>query len=161
MAVRPLKCYGICGSKYFKNELVKVGSLNYCHKCAEIKIKEQQDRNALYTTIQKVYQIPYPNGQMLRQMKEFGEMRNYTYEGITKTICYCVKILKMQLSIRGALSFVPYHYDTAIKYYADLEEKIKNTKEIKDEKIRIEIAPIKHDNKKIIEKVFINLEGLT
>jgi hypothetical protein len=160
MSLRPLKCYGTCGSKYLKNEMEQVGSLNYCKTCAAAKIKEQTDRDLLYKTIQVIYKIPYPNGQMLKQIREFKETRNYTYEGITKALCYIVKVVKIELTQRGALSILPYYYDSSVKYYEDLEEKMKNTSSIKNEVVTIKIAPIVHSNNTIREKAFIKMKGL-
>jgi hypothetical protein len=158
---RLLKCYGECGGQYLAEELVKVGAANHCKPCADKKIKEQTDRDTLYKTIQKIYNIPYPNGQMLKQMKDFKEQRNYTYEGMTKTLCYAVKVLKMTLTVRGALAILPYHYDAAQIYYVELEEKRKNTGEIKTEVVNVKMTPLKHSTEKIRQRVFVNMEGLT
>lgn len=160
MSVKPLKCYGECGGKYLKNELTKLGGLNYCIPCAEKKQKETKDREILYTTIQSIYKIPYPNGQMLKQMKDFKEQRNYTYEGMTKTLCYAVKVLKMTLYLRGALALLPYHYDSAKKYYDELEEKRKNTGEIDTKVIKVKMSPFKHNTDDIRNRKIINMEAL-
>lgn len=159
--MRLLRCYGYCGKKYPKDELVKYGGKNHCKPCASRKEKEQQDRDLLYKTIQKVYNIPFPNGQMLRQIKMFKEERNYTYEGMTKTLCYFVKIQRKQPLLQAGLSFLPYYYDSAIKYYEDLEEKRKNTVVVENNIKIIKITPRKHNKREeLIRKRIINLEGL-
>lgn len=156
MSVKLLKCYGFCGEKHFKENLVKVGSKNFCKPCATKKEKEINDRDTLYKTIQTIYNIPYPTGMMLRQIKQFSEERNYTLEGMTKTLCYFVKIMKKKPFLNGGLSFLPYYYDNAIKYYNDLDERRKN---VKDEGIKTTHLVIKpktvdvfsYRNKKIID----------
>ena len=156
---RLLKCYGFCEGKYPKEELVKVGSHNYCKPCAEKKEKEQNDRNILYKTIQTVFKIPFPNGMMLKQISQFIE-RGYTLEGLTKTICYFVKVQKQTPNLRGNLSFVPYHYDSAIKYYNDLNEKRKNIKDIDNNVKVLKIKPKQSSNNELRDKKFINMEEL-
>lgn len=161
MAVgRPLKCYGYCERKYLKEEMVKVGGLNHCVPCAEKKEKEKKDREILYKTIQMIYKIPYPNGQMLRQIKQFAEDRNYTLEGMTKTLCYFVKVQSKTPFLNGGLSFLPYHYDNAIKYYNDLNEKRKNMKEVDNNIIILKIPPIKSSNEEIRKRKFIDMGAI-
>lgn len=160
MSGRLLKCYGYCNQKHPKEELVKVGSQNHCKPCAEKKQKEKNDRDILYKTIQKIYDIPYPNGQMLRQISQFQTDRNYTLEGMTKTLCYFVKVKKQKPFLNGALSFLPYHYDSAIKYYDELDERRNNAKDIDNKVVHITIKPIKHSNEEVVRRRIIDLGGI-
>ncbi len=48
MGVRLLKCYGDCGNKYEREQLVKFGGQNHCKPCAEKKEKDKKDREILY-----------------------------------------------------------------------------------------------------------------
>lgn len=156
---RLYKCYGDCGTQHEKEKLTKVGSQNFCFPCAEKKHKDAKDRDTLYKTIQTVYKIPYPNGQMLRQIKQFKEDRNYTYEGMTKCICYFVKVQKKQPFLNGGLSFLPYHYDSAVKYYDDLEERRKNARDVDNNEVRLSIPIIKHDTSYYKKKKMIPMEA--
>jgi antitoxin component YwqK of YwqJK toxin-antitoxin module len=157
---RLLKCYGYCGKSYPKEELIKVGSQNHCHSCADRKHKEQKDRETLYKTIQMIYKIPYPNGQMLRQIKQFSEDRNYTLEGMTKALCYFVKVMKKTPFLNGGLSFLPYHYDSAQKYYEELEERRKNAKDVNTNTKTLVIGPIKHNNEVYKKRKIVSMEAL-
>lgn len=160
MSGRPLKCYGWCGEKYPREEIVKVGSKNYCKKCGERKQKEIKDREVLFHTIQITYNIPYPSGQMLRQIKQFKEDRNYDYEGMTKTLCYFIKVIKKKPFLNAALSFLPYYYDSAIKYYKELDERREKAKDIVENEVKhIVIGPIKHDTS-YKEKKMIKMEDV-
>lgn len=158
--MRPLKCYGDCGQKHLKQDMVKISNLNYCKPCAEKKEKEAKDRDILYKTIQTIYKIPYPNGQMLRQIKQFKEDRNYTYEGMTKCLCYFVKVMKKQPFLNGGLSFLPYHYDSSIKYYDDLEERRKNAKDVDNNEKILVIPIIKHDTSAYKQKKMISMGAI-
>lgn len=160
MSVRLLKCYGTCEEKYPADELVKVGGQNHCSPCAAVKEKEKKDRDILYTTIQKVYNLPYPNGQMLRQIKQFAEVKNYTLEGMTMTIYYFVTIQKKTPFTNGGLSFVPFHYDNAVKYYRELKEKRANTGEVKDNLVQLKISPIKHTTESFRQKKMVTMGAI-
>lgn len=96
---------------------------------------------------------------MLRQIKEFKETRNYDYEGITKTLCYFVKVQKKQPFLNGALSFLPYHYDNAIRYYDDLEKRRQNVRDISNDEVVITIPIIKHDTSHYKKKKMIPMEA--
>jgi hypothetical protein len=141
--------------------MIKVGKTNYCIPCANRKEKETKDRETLYKTIQALYKLPYPNGQMLRQIKEFKEMRSYTYEGMTKTLCYVKKVLKKELFINGGMALLPYHYDNAIAYYDKLEEQRKNTGEVKSDIVLVKMTPLKHSTDMVRNRAFIKMEDLT
>lgn len=161
MATRLLKCYGECEQKYPVEQLFKTGGVNYCLPCLKKKEKEKTDRELLYKTIQLIFKVPYPTGQMLRQIKEFKEMRNYDYEGMTKTLCYIVKILKITPQTKYGLGLFPYHYDNAVKYYKDLEEKRNTTGEITSDIDVVKMTPLKHSTESVLKRVFISMEGLS
>lgn len=156
---RLLKCYGYCNEKYEKENLVEFNNKRYCKPCATRKKKETEDRNTLYKTIKTVYKVPYPTGQMLAQIKQFTEEREYTLEGITKTICYYLKVLKKEPLTRFGLSFVPYNYDSAVKYYNELDEKRKQNNDISNNVVVIKIKPkFNNNNEDLIKKRFISME---
>lgn len=160
MSGRLLKCYGYCEKSYPKEELVKVGTQNHCIPCAKRKEKEKVDRDKLFKTIQTIYKIPYPNGMMLRQIKQFQDDRNYTLEGITKTLCYFVKVQKKAPFLNGGLSFLPYHYDFAQKHYEELEERRKNITDVDTNVRKIVITPVKHDTSGYLKRKLVPMEAI-
>jgi hypothetical protein len=163
VAVRLLKCYGFCNEKHPKEDLVKVGTQNFCKPCAEKKAKITKDRDILYKTIQTVFKIPYPTGFMLKQIKDFQEQKNYELEGITKTICYFLKVQQKEPSYKAGLSFVTWHYDSAIEYYNKLEERRNNIKDDDGVKvIKLTIKPLKpsKSNELLRQKRIIDLGGI-
>ena len=158
---RLYKCYGFCGNKYPQSLLTKISNKNYCIPCAEKVLKEKNDRESLYGTIKKIFDIPYPSGFMLKQIKDYKNDRNYTYEGINQTLCYAVKVHKMKLHRNAGLAIVPYYYDKAVSYYIELEEKRKNTKMEETSNIEvIRLKPLNLSNQYIRDKVFIKMEDL-
>lgn len=156
---RLLKCYGDCGEKYSKDLLMKISNKNYCSTCYTKKQKDIKDRAILFDTIQKVYGIPYPTGQMLKQISTFRDERFYNYEGMTKAICYFVKVMQKKPGLQGGLAFVPWNYDAAIKYYDELDRR---RREVTDTKTRVKVIKISNyssgnTQQDLIKKRFIEM----
>lgn len=122
--MRLLKCYGTCGEKHPKTELTKYKNLNYCITCYRDKMKNDQERQDLLNVISSVYDIPYPTGFMLRQMKQFKEDRNYSYGDQAKAILYSKNILNKVMKSNYGLGLIPYVIEDAKKYYTDQERRM-------------------------------------
>lgn len=157
-AVRLLKCYGYCNEKHPKEEMIKVGGANHCKPCAVRKEKDKKDREILYKTIQSIYKIPYPSGMMLRQIKQFSEDRDYTLEGMTMTLCYFVKVIRKTPFANGGLSFLPYYYDSAVKYYADQEERRKNSTDVDTKVVKMQITRPKQSTESFKTRKIVSME---
>lgn len=149
------KCYGTCDGKYPKDEMVEYKGKNYCKECYEIKFKEDTDREKLYKYLQEIFNINYPTGLMLKQIKEYREDRNYSYKNIYFTLKYMVEIQKKQLQMQYGIALVPHFYDEMLSYYKRLAEKRANTVIEKQEPIKIIIKPFEFKNdykeKKLID----------
>lgn len=126
---RLLKCYGFCHEKYEKSELTNYKSKNYCSKCLAQKKKDDEGRNTLHLVIMSLFEIPYPNGQMLRQMKMFREDRNYDYEDQAKALLYAKHQLKKKMHPKYGLGLIPYVIDDAVKYHAEQTKKMEEMKD--------------------------------
>lgn len=129
---RLYKCYGnSCeqeGCKWELKDLTKEGGKNYCDKCLRQLRVDQEGRKILFDTISQIYGIPFPTGQMLRQIKEYRRMRNYEYENIAKAIIYSKLILKKNMDAKYGLGLIPYVIDEAVKYYDEQKRRIENMK---------------------------------
>lgn len=144
-----VKCYGqACLDKNLKHEketLIEDGGKRYCKSCLESKKIEIQERNELYALIKSLYNIPYPNGMMLKQIKNFKEEFSYTYEGMRKTLLYLSKKSNVSFSIKYGLGIISYKYDEANLFYKEQEERMLKaafTQEIKsDEKVVVTKRP--------------------
>lgn len=157
---RFLKCYGTCNQKHPKDELKVFSGKNYCTSCYEKKKQEDQERIKLNQTISKWFDIPFPNGHMLKQIKNFrSEPYNYSYKNIRLTIDYCFsnKILKPEMKF--GISFVPYYHDEMINYYKELNRKRAQTVIQEEKIIRLKLKPFKSENE-YRDKKFINMEEL-
>lgn len=125
---RLLKCYGWCDEKHIKPELIKFKNKNYCFKCYSKKVEEAHGYETLKGTISDVFDIPYPTGRMLGQMKKFYEERNYTYLDQANALTYGRDILKKKFTSNYGLGLVPYIIDEAREYYIKREKQMEDMK---------------------------------
>lgn len=161
MSARLLKCYGYCDQKYPADQLVKYKNANHCHVCYDRKTKEVKDRENLYNVIKEVFELKFPTGMMLRQIKEYREDRGYTYKNIAFTIDYMVKRKGLKLQTKYGIALVPHYYDEMITYYKDLKEKRENTVLTNNGPKRITIKNVFEPEKnKYREKIMIDMEEL-
>lgn len=125
-----VKCYGeqctAIGRKWEKDKLVKIGDRNYCLECAAMHNKEVEDRTLLYNLISQLYNIPFPNGLMLRQIKQYKVDRKYTYENMRKALLYAHYVQHTKFHPKFGLGLIPYVIDEAVRYHDDQVQKAKN-----------------------------------
>lgn len=168
MSERLLKCYGYCDSKYPKSQLKKFKAnpnnsgpgKNFCFDCHDRKTKEVKDREELYWYIQKTFNLTFPTGNMLAQIKRFREERGYTYKNIRFTLDYVFNIKGVYTpQIKFGIGFVPYFYDEMIDYYKELNEKRQNTTVKETTEVQVTIKPFK-PNTEYGEKKFIDMNSL-
>ena len=157
--MRLYKCYGDCNEKYPLEEMKKIGQKNHCLKCYEKTMKTKKEREELYEYIKYAYKINYPTTYMMKQIKEFTEVRNYKLKGIQLTLKYVVEVLNYTLKPNWGLGIVASQYENAKSYYMELSRKREQHKDVvvKEEIIVIsKISQIKtYKNEKLI-----NLEDL-
>ena len=75
----------------------KFKNTNYCPSCYEAKVKEVNDREHLYKMLQKLFNVSFPTGMMLKQINTFREEHGYTYRNIAFTVDYIVNIKKITM----------------------------------------------------------------
>lgn len=123
-----VKCYGECGEKFEKSEMLQISGKNYCEPCYSKKTKDTKDREELYQYLQKTYNLSFPTGLMLRQIKTLKEERGYTYKNIRFTLDYIFNIRKAYSpDLKFGIAMVPHFYDEMIGYYKNLSEKRAST----------------------------------
>lgn len=123
-----VKCYGECEEKKPKAEMQVFGGKNHCPECYSKKVKQKESRTELYHYIQQTYNLTFPTGLMLRQIKKFNEENGYSYRNIMFTLIYVFEIKRCYSpQTHFGVAFVPYFYEEMLDYYRDLAEKRKNT----------------------------------
>lgn len=137
--MRLLKCYGYCNEKYPKDRLIVFKNKNYCEPCYNKRVKEVRDRNILYKTISERYNISYPTGRMLKQIKEFTEDRGYSLALINYTINYIGDYKRnIKLDPKYGLSIIPHIIDEA-KLFLIAESRNQQAVQTVDEPIKISV----------------------
>jgi hypothetical protein len=163
---RLLKCYGEdcvqTGKKWEKDQLVKYKNKNFCLSCAAKEKKNDEDRTLLYKLISELYEIPFPNGLMLRQIKQFNQERKYTYENIRKALLYGKHVRNMSFHPKYGLGIVPYIIDEAVAYHDDQVRKAKamEGKTVSSERNVVKKKFIAVDRDAKIKDKMINLEDI-
>jgi len=139
---------------------IQVSAKRYAHKkCAEEheqnKTKEERDLEALEKYIMQLFDEPYINARIRKQLKEYQEKYNYTYSGMLKTLIYWFEIKGNSTEqANGGIGIVPYVYNQALQYYYSLwlaqqANKEKDIDLYKPKVKEIEIFPPKIHPKKI------------
>jgi hypothetical protein len=143
-----------CKEKFDRDKVptIQISARRYAHKeCAEkdeaSKTQEQRDLEALEKYIMKLFDMPYVNARIRKQLKEYQEQYNYTYSGILKTLVYWYEIKGNSTEkANGGLGIVPYIYEQACQYYyslylAKLANEDKDIEEYKPKVKTVEIYP--------------------
>lgn len=159
---RLLKCYGTCEKKHLKQELTKHKGKNYCQVCLKEKRRNDEDYQFLLMKIKTSYNIPYPNGMMLKQIKTFKEDRGYSYHNQGLAIDYIRNVLRKKMETKYGLGLVPYIFDDAVRYYKENEEKARRLKDVSfiNNKQRAKISGKTLKENDYGEKKIINMEEL-
>lgn len=155
-----VKC-SICKKEFDRKLITKRGNRNYCPSCVKVMDQRNKDWDLLFQYICEIYECARPNGMMFKQIQSYKENEpyNYTYIGIYYTMKYFYEILEKDVNIEMGLSFVPYYYDKAKKYYNKLYDIMDTVEDFEcNEKIQIIKTQIHNKVKKSKE---IPLKGLT
>jgi len=151
---RKVKC-PICGTFNDKEETVFDNQRYYCKVCFENKQRESEDYKALCDYICELYNMDFPNGWILKQIKDFKEKFSYTYSGMKATLNYFYCIKQEEEPDEGmGIGIIPFTYDEAKKFYAD-KKAIKNSVEncdIKKIQTNKKVIHIKEQDKITNEK---------
>lgn len=147
---RRIKCKS-CGDLFDRELMHEIGSKKFCSTCHQSLLKEKKDREDLYHYIQESYDIPFPTGRMLRDIKIYKEERGYTYKNMRLTLKYAFERKNFQPDKKYSLGCVPYFYDEMIEYYKDLKKKMEQrVKPVEQRKVKI--SSKQFTNKKQVSK---------
>lgn len=151
--------------KYCKQEVNKEtqhffqkSSAYYHQSCYDEIQKEQNERNELLAKISKLYDISYPTGFMLKQIKQFHTERNYKYIGMAMTLDYMYQIENVVFDRNSGLGLIPFYYEKARAYYKKKYEAVESIpqEKVSTEVITVEASPVSQNR----IKQTINIEDL-
>lgn len=137
-----VKC-PVCGNSIDKDTAVHVGKRYCCADHAEqykteLEKKKQKAQappepsgyKELIQTVCETFGIDAPTGMILKQIQTYKKAYNFTYDGMRATIVYCLfwSGRKPVPNLEQGLSFLPYKYDEAKEFYAQLKASSEHTK---------------------------------
>lgn len=128
-----VKC-PICGKGNKKEDTEKVGKRYCCKEHAEQYQQELENKKTpqdkgmpgypeLIELVCTLCGIKAPTGMILRQIQNYRQTYNFTYEGMRATVLYCTQWAtnRVELNTETGLSFIPYRYDEARHFYEELQ----------------------------------------
>lgn len=161
MAAHYVTCV-YCGERFNRDKepTTQISARRYAHKeCAEkheaSKSQEEKDLEALEKYIMRLFDEPYVNARVRKQLKEYKEQYHFTYSGILKTLIYFYEIKGNSIEkANGGIGIIPFVYNDALKYYyalylAKLANENKNIEIYKPKEKIIEILPPKIQPKRV------------
>lgn len=161
MAAHYVTCV-YCGERFNRDKepTTQISARRYAHKeCAEkheaSKSQEEKDLEALEKYIMRLFDEPYVNARVRKQLKEYKEQYHFTYSGILKTLIYFYEIKGNSIEkANGGIGIIPFVYNDALKYYyalylAKLANENKNIEIYKPKEKVIEILPPKIQSKRV------------
>ena len=123
----PVTCY-YCGVKFDRDKepTVQVSARRYAHKeCAEKheaeKFEEEKDLESLEQYIMKLFDEPFVNARVKKQIKDYQKQYGYTYSGMLKALIWFFEVKGNSTEkANGGIGIIPYVYKDAYNYYYNL-----------------------------------------
>lgn len=147
-----VQCY-YCNERFDRDKIptVKVSARRYAHaKCAndhEMNLsQEEQDLVQLEQYIMQLFEEPYVNARIRKQINDFQKEYGYSYSGMLKTLIWWYEVRGNSTEkANGGIGIIPYIYNQALQYYFNLytiqqANGSKNIKEYIPEVKEIEIS---------------------
>ena len=107
-----------CGKKVDRDKIpmIKVSARRYAHpECAEhkeeVQTQEQKDLAALEQYVMKIFDEPFVNARVRKQINEYKEKYNYTYSGMLKTLVWWYEVKNNSIEkANGGIGIIPFAY---------------------------------------------------
>lgn len=149
-----------------KEEFVAVSTRRYAHKlCYEKSLKEkseeERDKENLDNYIMKMFNEPYVNARIKKQIKDFINDYHYTYSGIQKSLIYFFEIKGNSIEkANGGIGIVPFIYKEAYNYFFALwqAQQSNKDKDLNLYKPQVQEIKIKPPERKIPPVRLFNLD---
>lgn len=156
--ITPVKCI-YCKKILNKSDpdCIILDNNRFAHaKCYEYEqTREKTDEERLYDYIKALQHTTYVLPFTRKQIKEFIEKYNYSYNGILRAIEYGVNIThKMKFDEKNStLGYIPYIYQEAQRYFYQLhmaeQQNAQSLETYTPKKITVKITPPQRTEKKL------------
>lgn len=110
--------------------------------------KVKKNRKELYDYICDLYNMKFPTGLIIKQIKEYKEEYGYKYSGMLLTLKYFYEIQENPVKYNDGVGIIPYIYEEAKEYYLDQQRIRKEAKNIKEISKKENIEIKKNDDSK-------------
>ena len=164
-----VKC-PICGQYFSRSEapFIHLKNRYYHQSCYDAreneKSEEEREKEKLVEYIKKLFGIPTLTVKINKQLKDYIEVKNYSYEGIRKTLIYWFELKGNSIEkANGGIGIVPYCYEQALAYWKTINEAREYNEQAQKIQATIEtrvvhIAPPERKPMRIIRNLFAFLE---
>lgn len=127
MAAHYVTCV-YCGERFNRDKepTTQISARRYAHKeCADKygqeKTQEELDLEKLEKYIMKLFDEPYINARIRKQLRDFRKEYNYTYSGMLKALIYWYEVKGNSIAkANGGIGIIPHIYKDAYNYYYNL-----------------------------------------
>lgn len=117
-----------CGERFDRDKIptTQVSKRRYAHKeCADKygqeKTQEEKDLEQLEKYIMKLFDEPYINARIRKQLRDFKKEYDFTYSGMLKALIYWYEVKGNSTEkANGGIGIIPYIYKDAYNYYYNL-----------------------------------------
>lgn len=160
MASRKVKCYGVyCepyGIKHPKDEMIKLGSHNYCKECYEYEVKMRKERQELYDFLHEEYGFTTP--LMKKHAKEMYEKNGWSYKKILLLIKFTINIKNKRYDEKFGITLYQNHYSEFISYVKDKKKRKNQNKGKINPKRIIQIDSRNYSNNQYKNSKILDME---
>lgn len=160
MASRKVKCYGVyCepyGIKHPKEDVIKLGSHNYCKECYEYEVKMRKERQELYDFLHEEYGFTTP--LMKKHAKEMYEKNGWSYKKILLLIKFTINIKNKRYDEKFGITLYQNHYSEFISYVRDRKKRKDQNKGKRNKKVIAKVNPTDLNSNTYVNNKLYNME---
>ena len=160
MASRKVKCYGVyCepyGIKHPKDEMIKLGSHNYCKECYEYEVKMRKERQELYDFLHEEYGFTTP--LMKKHAKEMYEKNGWSYKKILMLVKFTINVKDVRYDGKFGITLYQNYYSEFISYVKDKKKRKDQNKGKRNPKRIIQIDSRNYSNNQYKNSKILDME---
>lgn len=160
MASRKVKCYGVyCepyGIKHPKEDVIKLGSHNYCKECYEYEAKMRKERQDLYDFLHEEYGFTTP--LMKKHAREMYEKNGWSYKKILLLIKFTINIKNKRYDEKFGITLYQNHYSEFISYVRDRKKRKDQNKGKRNKKVIAKVNPTDLNSNTYVNNKLYNME---
>ena len=160
MASRKVKCYGIyCepyGIKHPKDEMIKLGSHNYCKECYKYEVKMRKERQELYDFLHEEY--GFTTTLMKKHAKEMHERNGWSYKKILMLVKFTINVKDVRYDGKFGITSYQNYYDDFVKYVKEKNKRKKQNKGKRNNTKVVKVNPREFDTNSYKKRKIYDME---